>query len=204
MHTWLTPHADPPTAGKDPPTAGKDPPKGYDRYGFKEIVVEDQAPLLKEINDTLGEYWYEDVYRKHGNSIHEWDPQMLKNGLYGMTSMKRVTEMCSNSGIPYDYVIYIRPECRFYSNISTQFLDMGDDSIVCPKEQWGGKELFGINDVWTIVPFAKVKAYGYRIDEAKYYRKNIGRIAGEHYVGWIVQKYFSVVLYSDVHFDLCR
>ena len=43
-----------------------------------------------------------------------------------------------------------------------------------------------------------------RIDETKYYRKNIGRLGGEHYVGWIVQKYFTNIIYSDVNFFIKR
>jgi hypothetical protein len=177
----------------------------YDRYTFKEITIEDQAPLIKEIDETLSDYWHEEKFNIHGGrTLHEWYPQMLKNGIYSMTSMKRVTEMCLNSGISYDYIFYIRPDCRFSSDITLDFIGMSDESIVCAREHWGSHEVFGINDVWGIIPINKAKNYGFRVDEAKYYRKNIGRVAGENYVGWIVQKYFTNIIYSDIKFDLCR
>ena len=177
----------------------------YSRFNFKHVVVEDQSPLIKEIDDTFHEYWYEDVYIANGgDSLYEWKPDAVKHGLYAMTSMKRVTELCINSGIHYDYIMYFRSDCRFYTDISPDYFKITNESIVCPREHGGSKEVFGINDIWGIIPFNKARCYGFRIDETKYHRKHVGRIAGEHYLGWIVKKYFDPIIYSDVKFDLCR
>jgi hypothetical protein len=117
-----------------------------------------------------------------------------------MNSLKRVTQMCIDSGIKYDYIIYMRPDCILFNDVPLDFINIDDNSIVVPREHWGSKNMFGINEVITIVPFNKCKNFGFRIDETKYYRKNIGRLAGEHYLGWIVQKYFTNIIYSDVKF----
>jgi hypothetical protein len=177
----------------------------YSEYAFKGLFVEDQSSLIKEIDEDFSEYWYEHIFRENcGDSPYEWYPEAVKRGLYSMASLKRVTQLCIDSGVKYDYIIYVRPDCMIYSDLSPDFIHMDNDSIVCPREHYGSKDVFGINDIWCIIPYNKCKEYAFRFDETKFYRKNIGRLAVEHYVGWIVQKYFKNIIYSDVVFDLRR
>jgi hypothetical protein len=173
----------------------------FNKFNFKNFIIEDQTDVINDIEKNFSDYWYEHIYKQmHGDSYYEWLPNMVKNHLYGMNSVKRVTQMCIDSGIKYDYIIYMRPDCILFSDVPCDFINIDDNSIVVPREHWGSKNMFGINEVITIVPFNKCKNFGFRIDETKYYRKNIGRLAGEHYLGWIVQKYFTNIIYSDVKF----
>jgi hypothetical protein len=161
--------------------------------------------VIKEIDDNFSEYWYEHVFKENGgDSPYEWYPEMTKRHLYSMTSLKRVTQLCIDSGVRYDYILYFRPDCMLYTDLPCDFINMDTDSIVCPREHYGGKYLFGISFIWQIIPFNKSTKFGFGIDEAKYYRKNIGRLAAEHYMGWIVQKYFKNIIYSDLVFNLRR
>ena len=177
----------------------------YAPYNFTSHEVEDQTELIQNIDTNISDYWYKHIFDSHGgDSPYEWLPTMLKNSLYGMASLKRVTQMCIDSGIKYDYIIYIRPDCILYSDIDCDFITMDEDTIVVPREHWGGIDMFGINEILIITPFSKCREYGFRFDETKYYRKYVGRIAGEHYVGWIINKYFKNIVYTDVKFDLKR
>jgi len=177
----------------------------YEQFNFKNFIIEDQTDVINDIDNNFSEYWYKHIFDKNGgDSYEEWLPDRLKTFLYGMTSLKRVTQMCIDSGIKYDYIIYMRPDCILFGDVPFNFINMDDNSIVIPREHWGSKNLFGVNDVIDIVPFNKCRNFGFRIDETKYYRKNIGRLGGEHYVGWIVQKYFTNIIYSDVNFFIKR
>jgi hypothetical protein len=177
----------------------------YDQFNLKKIEIEYQCGLINEINESFSEYWYEDLYNKYGaNSLKEWDPNMLKRGLYGLTSKKNVTRLCIESGIKYDFVLFVRPDLRFYTDLKCDFINIDIDSIIVPRRHWGGIESFGINDTFAILNFCKAKDFGFCIDETKYHRKYIGRIAGEHYIGYIVKKYFKNIIYSDIEFNILR
>lgn len=177
----------------------------FNKFNFKNFIIEDQTDVINDIEKNFSDYWYEHIYKQMGgDSYEEWLPNLVKTHLYGMNSLKRVTQMCIDSGIKYDYIIYMRPDCILFNDVPLDFINIDDNSIVVPREHWGSKNMFGINEVITIVPFNKCKNFGFRIDETKYYRKNIGRLAGEHYLGWIVQKYFKNIIYSDVKFYIKR
>jgi len=191
VHTWF--HADTPLLK-------------LDRFGFKKLVMEDETPVFESVDREFAEYWYESVYAEHGDSPHECNPVFVKRGIWQMTSQKRVTEMCVQSGIVYDYVIFIRPDLELTTDIDLTFASMKQDTIQLPKEQWGDtwSWVTSVNDVFAIVPFAKCERYGMRIDEAKLYRKRVGRLAPEHYLGFIVNYYFSTLLCVDQGFRLLR
>ena len=177
----------------------------FNKFNFKNFIIEDQTDVINDIEKNFSDYWYEHIYKQMGgDSYEEWLPNLVKTHLYGMNSLKRVTQMGIDSGIKYDYIIYMRPDCILFNDVPLDFINIDDNSIVVPREHWGSKNMFGINEVITIVPFNKCKNFGFRIDETKYYRKNIGRLAGEHYLGWIVQKYFKNIIYSDVKFYIKR
>jgi hypothetical protein len=190
MHTWIHP---------------TNTTYDFTPYKFKKYEVEDQTDLIKYIDDNLSEYWYKDLFDKYGgHTTIEWYPHLVKSGLYSMVSLKSVTIMCLNSGVEYDYIIYMRPDCYLMSDVDLSFINMVDNSIIVPRDHGGCKSVFGIDDAIVILPFKKCKDYGFRFDETKEYRKNIGRIAGEHYIGWIVKKYFENIIYTDIQFTLCR
>jgi len=190
LHTWINP---------------TNTITDFKKFNFKNSIIEDQKDVINDIEKNFSDYWYAHVFKANrGDSYEEWLPNLVKTHLYGMSSLKRVTQMCIDSGIKYDYIIYMRPDCNLFSDVQCDFINIDDNSIVIPKEHWGSKNMFGVNEVIIIVPFNKCKNFGFRIDETKYYRKNIGRLAGEHYLGWIVQKYFTNIIYSDVKFDIKR
>lgn len=169
--------------------------------------VDEQQELINEIDNSFSEYWHEDIYKRMGgDSLLEWIPTMVKNGLYGMESLKRVTQLCIDQNIEYDLIIYIRPDLELLTEIPVQLFQKiyKSNNIIVPKDHWGSKDVFGINDVFSIVPFENCKNYAFRIDKAKFYRKNIGRIAGEHYLGWIVSTFYNEIIYFDVNIRLIR
>jgi len=165
-----------------------------------EYRIDDQAPLIKDISDNFADYWRKDIFeRMGGDSLYEWYPYLVRNNLYAMESQKRVTTMLLNSNKEYDYVIYIRPDVHIYTDFPVEMLSqMNNDSIlVLNYDQCIERPFHGLNALFGVVPYTKCREYGCRIDEAKEYRKNIGRLAAEHYLGHIVRKYFKTILYTD-------
>lgn len=177
-----------------------------DAFKFKKLVMDDETEVFEQIDRDFSEYWYAVVYNANGgeDSLNEWNPVMLKRHLYSLVSQKRVTQMCLDSGVQYDYVIYIRPDIELSNDIDCRFAEMDADTIYLSTEQWGSTEYVSENDAFGIVPFSKCVQIGMRFDEAKMYRKNVGRLAPEHFCGSLVYKYFTKILHVDQKLRIAR
>lgn len=174
----------------------------YTQFNFKKYQIDDQSEYIKTIDDNISEYWYKEVYEKYGLSLHEITQEGVKNCLYGIESQKRVTQLCLSSGITYDYILYLRPDCELFNNIPYELLNtMNNDSIIVLREYWGGGD--GINDIFAITPYNNCMM-AFRIDEVKEYRKNIGPIQPEYYNGYISKKYYKNIIYCDLKLKLRR
>jgi len=105
----------------------------FNKFNFKNFIIEDQKDIINDIEKNFSDYWYENVFKENrGDSYKEWFPNMVKTHLYGMNSVKRVTQMCIDSGIKYDYIIYMRPDCILFSDVQCDFINIDDNSIVVP------------------------------------------------------------------------
>jgi hypothetical protein len=172
---------------------------------IKKMVLDDQSKVIDNIDKCFSDYFYEDVYKENGgDSLHEWVPDMVKRCLYGLESKKRVTHICNNGTEEYDYVIYLRPDIILTSYFPCEiFNKIIKDTICVLPNHWGGKEVFGINNVFAITRFDESDRFGTMIDTAKWYRKNVGRLAAEHFFGWIVKNKFKYIITCDtIHGNL--
>jgi hypothetical protein len=150
----------------------------------------------------MSDYFDKETWEKYDNNINgEWHPQLIKNHIFALESMKRATIMCLDSGVKYEYVIYVRPDVMIHDKLPIDILDsINEDTICIPNfEQWEG-----YNDRFAIVPFTKCIYYGSRIDSIKDFRKTNGRITSEKFLKYIVDKHFKEVKYIDFKFDMVR
>jgi hypothetical protein len=174
----------------------------YTQFNLKKYEIDDQSELIKNIDDNLSDYWHKELYDLYGLSSHEETQVGVETCLYGIESQKRVTQLCLNSGIIYDYIIYLRPDCMLFSNIPYELLNtMDNDSIIVLRDCWGGPD--GMNDAFGITPYSNCRV-AFRIDDAKEHRKNIGPIQAELYYGSIIRKYYKNIIYCDLKLKLRR
>ena len=163
--------------------------------------IEDQTPLKSKVKDEFHEYFNLETYiDNNGDSKYEWHPWLVKNCVYSLESKKRVTQLMQDSNNQYDYCIYIQPDLTIVSPLNTKLFDSIDNKTICVFDYNNGTNAWGngINDKFAIMKYTNVTPYGCMIDDAKEYRRSIGRLAGEHYMYYIVNKYYTNIKYTDM------
>jgi len=161
-------------------------PKGYQ--------IDEQDVFLRSIN--FNDYYYPNT--------REWIPELIRNYLCALESQKRCFTMCKDSNIKYDYVIFVRPDTLIKNKIPYNYILQSPspfslNSIFIPNDGW----FEGYNDRFAIVKFDMAHYYAYRINELKYYRRNVNFIVAERYLKYIVDKYYKLEP-IEFKFDLIR
>ena len=148
----------------------------------------------------FSDYFDAELYRQYGgDSEHEWRPELIRNHLCALESMRRVTELVRSYSFDADYVLYIRPDALLNRDLPLSCFS--GDAISLPN--WGHYE--GYNDRFAVMPFSKCFVYGFRIEEIVEFRNERGRIVSEKFVKYIVDKYFDGnIQFVDFNFDLIR
>ena len=154
--------------------------------------IDDQSEFLKTID--FSKYYYHDE--------PEWIPQLIWNHLCALESQKRCTNLCLESGIKYDYIMFLRPDALINKRLPVEELftpDFSDNTMVIANfNHWEGW-----NDQFAILKYDAVIPYSHRIDGIAEFRKTNGRIVSEKYVKYVVDRhYFPKQV--DFHFDLLR
>ena len=154
--------------------------------------IDDQDEFLSTI-DISG-------YFVEGSSPDWNNPQLLRNHMCALESLKRVTDMMLNTQTPFTTVMFVRPDVNINNNLQVRYLTISNNEIAIPRyDHWSG-----YNDRFAIVSYEFCKFYGKRIDELKEYRMEKGAIVSEEFVRYIVSKYFKKVHFIDFKFNIIR
>lgn len=159
----------------------------YDEHKYLNPIayqIDNEEDFLKTIN--FGDYYYEN------EKEIEWDKRLLQNFVCSIESKKRCFQLCLNSNIKYDYVIFIRPDLVFniklpYEEIFINNKFNSDTIIALENEPYEGYA-----DVIIIISFSNAHFYSNQINEIKEFRKYNGRIVSEKYNKHIMQKYYNI------------
>lgn len=164
---------------------------------------EHQCDFMSSID--FSKYFYEDEYKKYGER-KEWRPQLIKNHLCALESMKRVLNMVKNSENGYNgynFVMLLRPDVqinnKLHINQIKTYLINNNNGICIPKYD----SYEGYNDRFAIMNVCNADKFFERIDEIIDFRKTNGRIVSEKYTKFIVDKYYKVNL-IDFQFKIIR
>jgi hypothetical protein len=162
--------------------------------------VDDQDEFLSTLQ--LDHYFYRDVYEKIGNCANgEWLPEMVVYQLCSQESQKRVVTMAFTSGISYDRIILLRPDIEIPRPLPiSPILSMTPNVIILPSDEHND----GYNDRFAIMCPQMVLYYSNRIDEAREFRRIHGRLVGEKYVKYILDKYKFTVKFEDILSPIVR
>lgn len=177
----------------------------YDEYkllnpDFYEIDNEDE--FIESVN--MDDYFYKDVWNTIGHCPEgEWLPKMVSNHICMLESQKRAVRMVENfvsKGNKFKCVMFIRPDLMLYNYLPLNQLKLLNNFINLPNHDHHE----GFNDQFAILTYDNIKTYGNRIDELAYFRKNHGRIVGEKYVKFIINKYNLNVNQIDFDYKIVR
>ena len=166
----------------------------------KKTQVDNQADFLKNLD--FSQYFYEQEWTgtppRTNNQKGEWIPQLLKNHLCALESLKRVYKLIQDSEINYDYILCIRPDGLLTNKIDINFFkDLSENEIAVPNNQ----RYNGYCDQLAIGKVEYMKYYMMRIDEAPEFRKTKHRIDAESYCRYIIDKYAKV---KFIHYNYSK
>jgi len=173
-------------------------PIDYDEYQLLKptFFQRDRQDVFLE-SLTFSDYFNHDLYAQYGgDTLHEWRPQLLRNHLCALESQKRVYEMCQQ---PYDFIMFLRPDVMLTNDFDVKGFETPFDILIPNYEHFEG-----YNDKFAVLPFNKAKPYATRIDEIIDFRKHHGRIVSEKYVKYIIDKYYTVVVFIAFTMYLVR
>ena len=117
------------------------------------VMVESQEEIKEKLD--LNKYrTHEDPWNTNYNSVD--------NMILGNYSKKQATSMVENSGIKYNYIIFIRPDCLYLHELKLEFIKLANDNtIIVPNFHLHAKKL---NDRFAITNIKTYKIYGYLFD----------------------------------------
>ena len=165
--------------------------------------IDCENTFLESIN--MDDFFYKDIFEKIGHSSNgEWLPKMVSNHLCMLESQKRGVEMIEayieKTGIKPKYIIFVRPDININNDLPLFNIILNENTINLPNHSHHE----GINDQFAIINFKHATLYGKRINELAEFRKNNGRIVGEKYVKYIINKYNLSVNLINFNYNIIR
>ena len=185
LHTWNTKHPTVWNSDDQPPVNETEHLYLKPTYSRRD----DEDEFLEGL--TFSNYFDQAMWERTGDGRapgHEWYPQMVKNHLCMMQSIKRVTQLVLDSGEQYDFVLYIRPDIALFKPFPVDaFGRITPTGIAVLNFKFHE----GYNPNVVVVPFANCSPVGFRYDEAASYRRLHGRLVTEKYLKYIIHKYYT-------------
>lgn len=166
----------------------------------KKTQVDNQSIFLKNLD--FSQYFYEKEWSgtppRSNNQKGEWIPQLLKNHLCALESLKRVYKLIEDCESNYDYILCIRPDGELNSKIDINFFkDLSDNEIAVPNNE----RYNGYCDRLALGKSKYMKYYMMRIDEAPEFRRTKHRIDAESYCRYVIDKYAKV---KFIHYNYSK
>lgn len=164
--------------------------------------IDSEDEFLDSIN--MDNYFYKDVWDKIGHSVSgEWLPKMVSNHLCMLESQKRAMKMvneCISRGDKFKYIMFVRPDITIHNDLPVCEIFSNSNCIHIPNHNHHE----GYNDQFAILAYEHALVYGNRIDEIAEFRKHHGRIVGEKYCKFIIDKYIKNVNQIPFNYSITR
>jgi len=180
-------------------------PIDYDEYMLLTpdyYKIDNQDDFLNSID--MDDYFYKDVWKMKGSSGQgEWLPQLVRNHVCALESMKRGIEMvegCMINGTTFKYIMFIRPDIEIKTILPLEPILSNEDKIIIPN--FAHHE--GYNDRFAIMNYDNACIYGKRINELAEFRKTCGRIVSEKYIKYVIDKHKLQVKFINFNFTIIR
>jgi len=162
-------------------------------------TIDDQNEFLKTID--MSHYFDKEKFAQYGgNTPHEWHPGLIRNHLCALESKKRCYNLVLDLHKKYRYIMFVRPDVLVNNDIDWNMIKKSNFDIIIPNTDHNE----GYNDRFAIIPFEKAEKYASRIDEIIDFRKKRGRIVSEKYVKYIIDIYYTNVLFMNFNMTIIR
>lgn len=147
----------------------------FDEYKLLEpdyLKIENQDEVKNKINFSKYDY----KGKVHNNRTTR------NNAVLGLNSMREVTIMVEDTKIKYDYIMFIRPDCKFLHKFNTRwFLLSHGKKVLSPSFGKSG----GYNDRMFIGNYNQGIIFGKSLDYLEEYTENTVYIS-EPFTKWLV------------------
>jgi hypothetical protein len=164
--------------------------------------LDDETEFLECV--CMDNYFYKDVWNTIGHSGDgEWLPILVSNHVCMLESQKRGFQMVQSSvlnGDKYKFILFIRPDITIHNDLPLQNMISNNNNIHVPNRFHNE----GINDQVAMMSYDRAHHYANRIDEMADYRKHNGRIVGEKYLKFIIDKYNLGMLEMEFDYEITR
>jgi hypothetical protein len=165
--------------------------------------IDSEEDFLSSIN--MDDYFYKDVWNEKGHCMEgEWIPKMVSNHVCMLESQKRATTMLEEyiekTGNVPKIVLFIRPDIECYTDLPLEHIVFDNYTINLPDHSHHE----GLNDQVALIHYNFLEKYGKRISELAEFRKHNGRIVGEKYIKFIIQKYNQNVHMIPFQYSIIR
>ena len=97
-------------------------------------------------------------YRTHRDPWNG-DYSAVDNFLLAMWSKSRLTKLIASSGVQYDRVVFIRPDCKYLTPLRPVFLAAAREGVVCIPD-FDRFSQYKMNDRFAICTWKDFQAYG--------------------------------------------
>jgi hypothetical protein len=166
-----------------------------------EYKLDNEDEFLDNIN--MNHYFYNDLLNNRETGVG-WDtPKMVSNHICMLESQKRAFRMiriANLKGETFKFVIFIRPDITLHNELPIIEILRNHDKINVPNHSHYSE----INDQVAITNYEYAHIYGNRINELADYRKTQGKIVGEKYCKFIINKYNMAVNEIDFKYSITR
>ena len=177
----------------------------YDEYTLlspHEYRLDDEDAFLQSLN--MDTYFYKHIWEQKGDSYDgEWLPKMVSNHLCMLESQKRAFTMVNrevDNGDTFTHILLIRPDITIYTDLPVHTILAQQDKVHIPNHSHYG----GVNDQVAVLNYEDAHMYANRINEIADYRKTQGRIVGEIYCKFILDKYKMNINQIDFKYCITR
>jgi hypothetical protein len=149
-------------------------------------TIDNETDFIEGLN--IADYFNKERFDQYGDCAEgDWYPQLIQNYVCMLESQKRGFSMvkdCVLNGDSFKYVMFIRPDIWIDQPLPIDKLVLNEETINMPNHShWDG-----LNDQFYIMSYKNACLFSHRGDELKDYRQNVGRIVGEPYCKYIVEK----------------
>ena len=165
--------------------------------------IDSEEDFISSIN--MDDYFYKDVWNEKGHCMEgEWIPKMVSNHVCMLESQKRATTMLEEyiqqTGHTPKCILFIRPDIECYNDFPLDRIILHNNIINLPDHSHHE----GLNDQIALIHYDFLEHYGKRINELAEFRKYNGRIVGEKYIKFIIQKYNQNVHMIPFQYSIIR
>ena len=160
------------------------------------LIIDSHDEIVKTLS-------IESYYTKLGNWTNlssEMTRFLIRNLALGLYSKKRIMEYLRDTGIPYDYVIIMRPDYTILTKFNIDwFSELGPNSIIIPERDW----YRGCNDRLCIATLDNALYYGSFFDYLLEYSRTKS-IVSEHYCLDMIQKRNLTIIKKPINYSMIR